>query len=144
MDRGESLISRALLKYDYSNFKLEILEYCDPKDVIKREQHYLDNFKGEYNILPTAGSLLGHKHTEETKAKIRDAFQKIWHNRDQTARAAIIAAANAARSQAVLVTNLHTGETVEYASQNQAARELGFAVSTIHVYLKNGKPLKGI
>jgi hypothetical protein len=29
-------ISRALLKYGYSNFRLKILEYCDPKEIIKR------------------------------------------------------------------------------------------------------------
>jgi hypothetical protein len=66
-----SAISNALLKYGYSNFTLEILEYCDSSDTIKREQHYIDLFNPEYNILSTAGSSLGHKHTEETKAKLR-------------------------------------------------------------------------
>jgi group I intron endonuclease len=42
-----------------------------PKDVIKREQYYLDLFKPEYNILKVAGSLLGFKHSEKTKAQIR-------------------------------------------------------------------------
>jgi group I intron endonuclease len=55
----------------YSNFTLEILEYCDSSDAIKREQYYLDLFKPEYNILSIAGSRLGLKHTEETKAKLR-------------------------------------------------------------------------
>jgi hypothetical protein len=66
-----SAISNALLKYGYSNFTLEILEYCDPSDTIKREQHYLDLLKPEYNILSIAGSSLGRKHTESTKAKLR-------------------------------------------------------------------------
>ena len=35
-------IDRALLKYGFSNFRLEILEYCSNTDVIKREQHYLN------------------------------------------------------------------------------------------------------
>jgi len=30
---------------------LEILEYCDPLNIISREQYYLDNLKPEYNIL---------------------------------------------------------------------------------------------
>lgn len=29
-------ICRALLKYGYSNFSLEILEYCDPSEVLTR------------------------------------------------------------------------------------------------------------
>ena len=64
------MIYKALLKYGYSNFTLEILEYCDPKDLIKREQYYLDLIKPEYNILIIAGSRLGKKHSEETLAKM--------------------------------------------------------------------------
>ena len=61
------LINKAILKYGYINFKLEILEYCDPNDVIKREQYYLDSLKPEYNILQVAGSSLGHKHKDEVR-----------------------------------------------------------------------------
>lgn len=50
------MIYFALLKYGYSSFKLEILEYCDSKVLISREQKYLDLFKPEYNILDKAGS----------------------------------------------------------------------------------------
>lgn len=64
-------IYKALLKYGYSNFQLEILEYCAPEDTIKREQHYLDLLKPEYNILKIAGSSFGYKHTETTLAKLR-------------------------------------------------------------------------
>ena len=93
-------INKALLKYGYSatvvgppwngggpqpNFTalqppsaaaaasgaLEILEYCAPEDTIKREQHYLDLLKPEYNILKIAGSSFGYKHTETTLAKLR-------------------------------------------------------------------------
>ena len=48
-------IDRALLKYGYSKFKLEILEYCKISNLIEREQYYLDNLKPEYNILLKAG-----------------------------------------------------------------------------------------
>lgn len=65
------IISKAILKYGYSNFKLEILEYCDVPNVIEREQYYLDLLNPEYNILKTAGSTLGYKHTEETLAKLK-------------------------------------------------------------------------
>lgn len=53
------LIHKALIKYGYSNFTLDILEYCDPNDVISREQHYIDQLKPIYNILKIAGSSLG-------------------------------------------------------------------------------------
>jgi group I intron endonuclease len=54
--KGRSRINNALLKYGYSNFTLEILEYCDPSEAISREQYYLDSLNPEYNILLTAGS----------------------------------------------------------------------------------------
>ena len=67
------LIYKALLKYGYSNFKLEILEYCEPSQILLREQHYLDLFKSEYNILKIAGSSLGYKHTTEALVKLSTA-----------------------------------------------------------------------
>ena len=66
------LINRALFKYGYSNFSLVILEYCDPKDCIKREQYYIDLYIPEYNIYRTAGSPYGYKHTEEALVKLRN------------------------------------------------------------------------
>ena len=66
------LIQKALLKYGYSNFKLEILEYCNKDEVLSREQYYLDLLKPEYNIYQKAGSPLGYKHTEETMVKLRE------------------------------------------------------------------------
>jgi len=67
-----SLICRALLKYGYSKFKLDVLEYCDPSSVIEREQYYIDMLKPEYNILKVAGSLFGYKHTPESILKMRE------------------------------------------------------------------------
>jgi group I intron endonuclease len=69
--RKTSLIHKAILKYGYSSFKLEILEYCDKKDLLNREQYYMDTLKPEYNILKVAGSPLGYKHSTEALEKIR-------------------------------------------------------------------------
>ena len=62
----KSMIYFALLKYGHNAFRLDILEYCDSEELLAREQFYLDNFKPEYNLLTTAGSSLGFKHSEET------------------------------------------------------------------------------
>jgi len=70
---SNSIIYKALAKYGYSNFRLEILEYCEPNDVINREQYYLDLLHPEYNVCKTAGSPLGKTHTEEARAKISAA-----------------------------------------------------------------------
>ena len=58
------VITKALLKYGYSVFSLEILEYCEALEAISREQYYPDLLKPEYNVLKIAGSPLGYKHPE--------------------------------------------------------------------------------
>jgi len=70
---GDMLIYKALIKYGYSNFSLEILEYCDRSDTLSREQYYLDLCEPEYNILKIAGSNLGYIHSENTLAKMRES-----------------------------------------------------------------------
>ena len=73
-NRDTLIISRALIKYGYSNFYLTILEYCDISELNQREQHYFDKLNPKYNLLKVAGSSLNHKHSEQTKAKISKAF----------------------------------------------------------------------
>jgi group I intron endonuclease len=46
--RTNSKIYGALKKYGYSRFSLEILEYCEPSEVVTREQYYLDKLNPEY------------------------------------------------------------------------------------------------
>jgi group I intron endonuclease len=71
LKKGNSIINVSLLKNGYSNFSLEILEYCAPDNVREREQYYLTSLKPDYNILKVAGSFLGYKHSEETRAKLK-------------------------------------------------------------------------
>lgn len=52
------------------NFIFIILEYCKPDQLIECEQYWIDKLKPEYNILKIAGSVLGHKHDDETRAKM--------------------------------------------------------------------------
>ena len=75
--RKSSYINNALLHHRYSAFSLTIYEYVNishlPKDearklILEREQLYIDTLLPDYNLLKIAGSSLGHKHSEETKA----------------------------------------------------------------------------
>lgn len=77
--KSKSVIHDALAKYGYSRFTLEILEYCDENKALEREQHYLDTLNPVYNILKVAGSLLGHKHSEESKALRSEAMKGKGH-----------------------------------------------------------------
>lgn len=66
--KNRMLINKSLMKNGFSNFSLQILEYCDPENCIEKEQYYINLLKPDYNLLKVAGSLLGFKHLEETKA----------------------------------------------------------------------------
>lgn len=71
LNRNPRPIKDALNKYGHGKFSLEILEYCDKKDLIATEQRYLDELLPEYNILKQAYSLQGFKHSEETIEKLK-------------------------------------------------------------------------
>lgn len=77
----KSRIHNALLLYGYSSFSLTILEYIEitnlpreeaKKIILGREQYFLGKILPEYNILKTAGSLLGFKHSNATILKFQD------------------------------------------------------------------------
>jgi len=79
---GTSIIYNSLLKYGYSSFSLDILEYCEPSVIIVREQYYIDNLKPVYNIFNKAGSRLGTKQSEETKELQRIALKDCVYSEE--------------------------------------------------------------
>lgn len=74
-------IEEALLKYGYSNFSLQIIEYCETNQLLNKEQFYLNLLTPEYNILKYAYSLLGYKHTDETISKLRNKIISDDHKK---------------------------------------------------------------
>lgn len=74
--KGSSRINRSLLKYGYSSFSLEILEYCPVSKVLQREDYFFKLFKPEYNLCKKAGNRSGIKHSEKTKTLLRDFAPK--------------------------------------------------------------------
>ncbi len=153
-----SIICRALLKYGHSNFSLDILEYCDAKNVIQREQYYIDRLKPEYNILKVAGSTLGYKHTEETLAKLRgrkfspETLAKM-RNRKLTEehkrkigiamKAAVTEFNVTTKGMKVLVLDLETNTQEEYPSIRSAAASLNTHMETIRRSIKKNVPYLG-
>ena len=80
LKRSNSIIAQSLLKNGYSNFSLQILEYCDRSECLSREQFYLDLLQPEYNILKKAGSQLGAKRSPEARENMRLAQLKAYEN----------------------------------------------------------------
>ena len=73
-------IIKALLKYDYSNFSLMILEYVEPVFLTKTETFYITNLLPYYNVLKQGYSNLGYKHTEETKKLLSELAKNRVHS----------------------------------------------------------------
>lgn len=119
-----SRIYKAILDYDYSNFSLVILEYCDKKFLINREQYYIDIIKPEYNICKIAGSMLGFKHSVSTLLK--------YKNRKSV---------TACRT---IIINLENKSIIEYDSIRAAAKGIGISHTTFLRYKKTNKEIKGL
>jgi group I intron endonuclease len=73
-------ITKALLKYDYSNFSLLILEYVEQLFLTARETFYIRQFIPYYNVLKEGYSSLGYKHTEETKRLLSELAKNRVHS----------------------------------------------------------------
>jgi group I intron endonuclease len=72
-------LQNAINKYTLKDFIFLVFEHCEAKDLITREQFYMDRLKPEFNINPTTGSSLGTIHSEETKAKMSEALSGENH-----------------------------------------------------------------
>jgi NUMOD1 domain len=118
---------------------LEILEYCDTDNLLKREQYYLDNLKPEYNILKIAGSVLGFKHSESTKKLLR--ITRLGRLFSETTRLKI--SANNHKSIPVILTSIKTGNITKFLSISKAAQFLGVSGTTVRKFIKLNKSYKG-
>lgn len=73
-------ITKALLKYDYTNFSVLIVEYVEAKYLIARETFYITHVIPYYNVLKQGYSSLGYKHTEETKKLLSKLAKNRTHS----------------------------------------------------------------
>lgn len=56
------------------NFVFTVLEKCEPKDILTREQFYIDTLKPEYNVTAMAGNPASNK-TRATLGKLAEALR---------------------------------------------------------------------
>ena len=135
---NNSLIYKAILKYGYSKFKLDILEYCLSSILIKREQYYLDNLKLEYNIFNIAGSLLGFKHSKISSVCLWSNLMALLNSVETILKILI----GSKQAQCVSVINNYTREKKEFLSIIKAAIYTGIHHSYLAKCLKSTKFIK--
>jgi len=104
--------------------------------LLEREQYYLDNLQPEYNIVKTAGSTLGYKHTEESLEKMRNfvlSEEVLARKRLSTVNA------TASRKVAIIVEDIETNEKSEYVSLTEAGEALGVSKAAVSQALLNNR-----
>lgn len=141
--KNNSIIYRALLKYSYNKFNLEILEYCEPNLLIKREQYYIDLLKPKYNILKIANSRLGIKHSPETLLKFKDRkhspealinLKKAMKGKTPSPLTKINQLL--ATGHVTIIINKKNNSIKQYPSLNSAARALDVNKQMLYYYMK--------
>ena len=63
------ILQRAVNKYGIDNFHFLLIEECGIKEVVVREQYWMDLLQPLYNVAKIAGSNVGVKHTLEFSLK---------------------------------------------------------------------------
>lgn len=135
-------ICQALLKYGYSNFSLQILEYCDKSECIKKETHYIEKLKPEYNIqLFPSTPMLGVKHRKESIAKLKKSLTGLSKS-DLHKLNLSLADPGSIEIEAI---DLVENKTTVHHSMRAAAKELGIQPVIITKFISRGqvKPYKG-
>lgn len=66
-------LQRAWIKYGGDTFVFRIIARCDRAELIYREQREFDRLPPEYNCCKKAGSTLGLRHSDESRAKMSAA-----------------------------------------------------------------------
>lgn len=149
--KGTSLISSAIIKYGYINFKLEILEYCDKESIITREQYYIDNLNPKYNICKIAGSTYGKKHSLETRNKIAlaltgkklsDEHRAKLKGRKHSIGKLIKINLALKLGHKTVIKNTKNNFIKEYNSVREAARSLNISHTYLLDLIKKGKLFK--
>lgn len=141
------IISRALIKYGYSNFSVTILEYCDKSDLLNREQFFFDKLKPQYNMLKIAGNSLNFKHSEETKAKISKALKGIYikeksalFGRTHTEETKNLMSLKKAKENNPFFGKLHSEKTKELMKQSALGR-IHSDETKLKMSIKHGNPI---
>lgn len=146
--RNELIISRALLKYGYSNFSVTILEYCDISDLDVKEQHYFDTLNPQYNIQKIAGgSSKGLILSEETKNKISKALKGVyvgekayWYGRTMSEATKKIMSSKNRGELNPLYGKSHSEETKELMRQKALGRKFSEETKLL-MSTKHGNPV---
>lgn len=150
-------LGKAIAKYGFEHMIIAVLEFTDEDKTVATEQLYLDTYAPAYNVLKVAGSTLGHKHTDESKAKMSKAklgkpvspealenMRRAWVGRGKDVpksdqhKAKISDAMKgktSPKAKLIKVLDYKTGDTIIYNGYVKTAAALGIGVGAVRYNL---------
>lgn len=134
-DHCNKFLQRAFEKYGEPEYFS--LVQCLENDLIKFEQMLIDAFKPRFNLSPTAGRNLGHKHNAETLARMRESGRNAWKNRSR-----IMPEDVKRRISETTQGKVFSEETRKKISNACRGREVSFSTRIKLSIAKTGKPIK--
>ena len=145
---SNKLLQKDFKKYGLNKFIFVVYAYSDNKQnlIIDLENKYISLFPFSmlYNLTPTAGSMLGYKHSEESILKMKEWSKNnnpmLGKNRTIEIREKILNS----KSKPVTLYNNNNQYILTFKNYKQLANFLGCSNSTIGNYLKSGKCFKSL
>jgi hypothetical protein len=133
-------LQRAIAKYGLAAFIFLVVEQCTKESLLEREQYWLnwlfslpDHLR--YYFSPTAGSLLGFKHSDETKSQISASIK----GRSVSEDTRILLGA-----RLIYVFDAHTKVLIsQFLGEREASRNLCISRRQIRKSLSSGLSFKG-
>jgi len=135
-------------------FFKEILEYCERKETVLKEQYYLDEISPEYNVLKIAGSSLGFKHSAKTIEKMKTAhiydneiklkrrLARLGFKVSEETRVKLSQITTRAIGVPVIVKNNITNEEKQYVNITEAAKVIGVTRTAVRKAINRKKSIK--
>lgn len=83
-------ISNEFLKYDFKDFKFDILQTCDASELNRAESHWIGVIKPSLNISTGGYGGTGHEVTEVVREKLRVSGKIQWDRKTEDEKNRII------------------------------------------------------
>ncbi len=132
-------LQRSFNKHEEKNFKFSIIELCDRKYLIEREQYYIDILNPDFNICKIAGSSLGRKVSEQTiiKMKISHSKRNCNHSEETKIKMSLIAKelnrkpTKEAKAKSILV---NMKSILQYSKKGELLKEYNTVLEAVKLF----------
>lgn len=128
----------AFRNFGIENFKFEVLELCEEKDLIQKEQKYYEKYNPEYNKKQPKNCMPMDSIRYTIKEKMKETFQSYSEEKKQKIYNNLEIGKNTEKFKTqkypprkIKATEISSGKEIYFESLYQAEKELGIPRSSI-------------